>query len=263
LNDENNKELQKLKSKVQELGALLVRESKAYQDLKKMMENQLEMSETRTNQRISQETEVKQLEIERLERANTLLSSEKQQLQAFVNDLKLTKDNLTKEKESALNSLNMAFKQLQQEQKNLELYKTNTEAKFHKELEDSSQRENKLMTEFQSKEILLERILEEKKKIENELKQMKQKYEPTIDSDDEDLPVAKSWVSNDKVSQCPICMNGFSYLNRKHHCRRCGRIFCGNCTKKRVVLPDVNAATPSRVCDVCFDLLSKINSKQV
>ena len=37
------------------------------------------------------------------------------------------------------------------------------------------------------------------------------------------------WIADNKVDKCHKCDINFSFLNRRHHCRLCGRIFCGNC----------------------------------
>ena len=33
------------------------------------------------------------------------------------------------------------------------------------------------------------------------------------------------WIPNEKITNCFKCRSEFSLLNRKHHCRSCGRIF--------------------------------------
>ena len=35
------------------------------------------------------------------------------------------------------------------------------------------------------------------------------------------------WEDDDNAAACRGCRTEFSLLNRKHHCRSCGRIFCG------------------------------------
>lgn len=39
------------------------------------------------------------------------------------------------------------------------------------------------------------------------------------------------WVPNDEAFSCmsPLCRKSFSIFRRRHHCRRCGRIFCRRC----------------------------------
>ena len=42
-------------------------------------------------------------------------------------------------------------------------------------------------------------------------------------------PAVRVWVPDHSVSRCFECEGLFSLANRKHHCRKCGRIYCGQC----------------------------------
>ena len=71
-------------------------------------------------------------------------------------------------------------------------------------------------------------------------------------------PKHTHWVEDTAVSQCqdPRCTSEFGLLMRKHHCRRCGKIFCDSHSLNRMAL-DSDAAPDergelSRVCDACF-----------
>ncbi|KAG8465746.1 hypothetical protein KFE25_005316 [Diacronema lutheri] len=46
------------------------------------------------------------------------------------------------------------------------------------------------------------------------------------------------WVPDEAVSECaaPTCGRPFNRLLRKHHCRRCGRVFCAQCTSHKLHL---------------------------
>ncbi|MDP2438631.1 MAG: FYVE zinc finger domain-containing protein [archaeon] len=37
------------------------------------------------------------------------------------------------------------------------------------------------------------------------------------------------WVTDDSSDVCYKCKEEFSLINRRHHCRFCGQLFCGNC----------------------------------
>ena len=60
---------------------------------------------------------------------------------------------------------------------------------------------------------------------------------------------------------CHVCKKEFGLLNRKHHCRACGEVVCGNCSlNKKVVkvslwgneMGKVDPKKKKRVCDLCF-----------
>ena len=48
-----------------------------------------------------------------------------------------------------------------------------------------------------------------------------------------------------------------SFLSLQHHCRKCGGIFCGACSTKRFPLLDRGFSDPVRVCDKCYNVLTR------
>lgn len=48
------------------------------------------------------------------------------------------------------------------------------------------------------------------------------------------------------------CQSAFSMFNRRHHCRRCGRLVCHSCSQKRMLV-DSYGSILVRVCDDCFE----------
>lgn len=76
------------------------------------------------------------------------------------------------------------------------------------------------------------------------------------------LQTPATWTSDERVTACFECRTEFSFLNRKHHCRVCGRIFCHDCSKFRTNIPSfirhfiANSVGSSgefkRVCTSCF-----------
>jgi Phosphatidylinositol 3- and 4-kinase/FYVE zinc finger len=55
------------------------------------------------------------------------------------------------------------------------------------------------------------------------------------------------WVNDESVDTCYGCSEPFGYLNRKHHCRLCGRIFCQKCSRYSTILPmDILKKIPDR-----------------
>ncbi|KAF2186434.1 FYVE-domain-containing protein [Zopfia rhizophila CBS 207.26] len=49
--------------------------------------------------------------------------------------------------------------------------------------------------------------------------------------------VLPPWQPDSDVRQCPVCSNPFTWINRKHHCRKCGRVVCGTCSPHRITIP--------------------------
>ncbi|KAI0137097.1 FYVE zinc finger-domain-containing protein [Xylariales sp. AK1849] len=45
------------------------------------------------------------------------------------------------------------------------------------------------------------------------------------------------WQPDEESTSCPICHTQFSFLYRKHHCRKCGRVVCANCSPHRITIP--------------------------
>lgn len=45
------------------------------------------------------------------------------------------------------------------------------------------------------------------------------------------------WEQDEMVSTCKICLKDFNVSRRKHHCRRCGGIFCNDCSDNKMPLP--------------------------
>ena len=71
------------------------------------------------------------------------------------------------------------------------------------------------------------------------------------------------WVPFDQAENaCACCGAGFSWettLNSaaqhvcgQHHCRGCGRVVCGACSKKKQCFLQFGIVEPSRCCDACF-----------
>lgn len=79
-----------------------------------------------------------------------------------------------------------------------------------------------------------------------------------------------TWENDEHVKSCPICKHKFGYTLRKHHCRVCGKVVCGNLstkcslnvpisilvTKLEHSFPDeIPNSTPIRMCTDCKDTI--------
>ncbi|OWZ22094.1 hypothetical protein PHMEG_0003260 [Phytophthora megakarya] len=65
--------------------------------------------------------------------------------------------------------------------------------------------------------------------------------------------VSGRWVEDAAARNCAKCERVFSLVNRRHHCRVCGEIFCHACSRTRMVLATNPGEIPrrQRVCDPC------------
>lgn len=73
------------------------------------------------------------------------------------------------------------------------------------------------------------------------------------------------WERDDQANQCRDCQRRFTFILRRHHCRKCGRIFCDRCSSFRVLLdpadivhdpagPEPTGSSSSqRVCHTCYE----------
>ncbi|EON62194.1 hypothetical protein W97_01414 [Coniosporium apollinis CBS 100218] len=73
-------------------------------------------------------------------------------------------------------------------------------------------------------------------------------------------PTRNHWQSDASAPVCtaPVCQKPFSFLDRRHHCRRCGFIFCSQHSSHSVQLNQHALFHPDasfyRACDACFGL---------
>ena len=62
------------------------------------------------------------------------------------------------------------------------------------------------------------------------------------------------WVQGKHYRDCPACKRPFTLLTRRHHCRLCGGVFCGDCSRYKRPIPapySSNSHRPMRVCSYC------------
>ncbi|CAL9778932.1 unnamed protein product [Musa acuminata subsp. burmannicoides] len=65
------------------------------------------------------------------------------------------------------------------------------------------------------------------------------------------------WMPDDSCMVCYECDSQFTILNRRHHCRKCGRVFCAKCTSNFVPanfydIENFREGELIRVCSFCF-----------
>ncbi|XP_055017123.1 zinc finger FYVE domain-containing protein 26 isoform X2 [Boleophthalmus pectinirostris] len=68
----------------------------------------------------------------------------------------------------------------------------------------------------------------------------------------EQPPAQKDWVPDTQHSVCMVCQRErFTMFNRRHHCRRCGRLVCQACSEKKMNVEGC-PGEEVRVCDQCY-----------
>ncbi|CAJ2506158.1 Uu.00g002880.m01.CDS01 [Anthostomella pinea] len=71
-------------------------------------------------------------------------------------------------------------------------------------------------------------------------------------------PTRQHWKSDTEAALCdePSCMRSFNYFTRRHHCRKCGNIFCDSHSASSVPLDQDANYNPkgviSRACAHCY-----------
>ncbi|EPT02761.1 hypothetical protein FOMPIDRAFT_1059042 [Fomitopsis schrenkii] len=77
--------------------------------------------------------------------------------------------------------------------------------------------------------------------------------------------VHAQWERDDAAAECRECRRRFTFLVRRQHCRRCGRIFCDRCSAWRALLDPsdvvrdpadadvVHVHALQRVCQACYE----------
>uniref|UniRef100_A0A914HEN1 FYVE-type domain-containing protein n=1 Tax=Globodera rostochiensis TaxID=31243 RepID=A0A914HEN1_GLORO len=65
--------------------------------------------------------------------------------------------------------------------------------------------------------------------------------------------VGVRWVPDSDCDQCTSCLSPFTLVRRRHHCRNCGRIFCGQCSTNQIAIPELGYDRRVRVCELCHE----------
>jgi len=59
------------------------------------------------------------------------------------------------------------------------------------------------------------------------------------------------WIPDKEAPSCMRCGIKFGFTTRRHHCRRCGQIYCATCCDHKLELPRMCFVDPVRVCKNC------------
>ncbi|XP_077203586.1 zinc finger FYVE domain-containing protein 16 isoform X2 [Paroedura picta] len=64
-----------------------------------------------------------------------------------------------------------------------------------------------------------------------------------------------SWVPDSEAPNCMNCQAKFTFTKRRHHCRACGKVFCGSCCNRKCKLQYMDKE--ARVCISCYESINK------
>ena len=61
------------------------------------------------------------------------------------------------------------------------------------------------------------------------------------------------WITDDDAKICSFCSKNFTLLQRRHHCRICGMIFCIDCINKIIEIKGLDNNNLIKVCEKCYN----------
>lgn len=73
---------------------------------------------------------------------------------------------------------------------------------------------------------------------------------------------AVTWIPNKASTVCMLCSDKFTITQRRHHCRKCGFIVCGACSKTRTVITHIHPTKQLRVCSRCVSSLPSTETQE-
>lgn len=177
---------------MEDMKDIISAKDKLYEELNQMKAEKIILEENWKNDRI------------KLVQENSLLNEKCKESQNIVDEITLNlemKTSKLKDFESKLSEFK-GETELLKESRGLEPNYVNSLLCIQAKLEDT--------------EYGLEELARENQSLQYELEQMS----------------GFSWVEDQTVSSCQDCQAKFTVRLRKHHCRKCGRIFCRVCSAK-------------------------------
>lgn len=206
---------------------------------------------------------VKSLNLELNQTCNTMKQENDQnkvKLNTFLKENEELKTSLNEKQSILLDKIDLFNKQsetiifYEQKSQNLESNLA-IEKNWRMELQTNQDAQNGLISTLNEKLVHLKEIqtkFEHLKHENSNLKQINSDLEKTLEEMgsklgtshlkiDDFKEVSKhvndfQWEQDEKVTNCKLCVKDFNVARRKHHCRRCGGIFCNECSVSTFLL---------------------------
>jgi len=67
------------------------------------------------------------------------------------------------------------------------------------------------------------------------------------------------WQDDNSIKNCNVCSEKFTFLFRKHHCRKCGLIICENCS---IICASITDKDKIRICNKCEQTINIYNKSK-
>ena len=113
----------------------------------------------------------------------------------------------------------------------------------------------------EAKETFVDKLKETINELTNKRESYKRASKIVVMKDGDLGKKAPAWVRDEAVSMCMLCDVLFTKLRRRHHCRACGRVVCGNCSSLKAALEYKNGKL-EKVCEACYRILVKGSSEE-
>ncbi|XP_066550908.1 zinc finger FYVE domain-containing protein 26 isoform X2 [Amia ocellicauda] len=88
-------------------------------------------------------------------------------------------------------------------------------------------------------------------------KTVRRRVIPTEFTPPKKTPDKRNWIPDHTQHVCMVCRKErFTMFNRRHHCRRCGRLVCNSCSTRKMQVEGCREEAV-RVCDQCYSYFNQ------
>ncbi|XP_076363019.1 uncharacterized protein LOC143253288 isoform X2 [Tachypleus tridentatus] len=269
LEDKYQEELQagaRKAADLKEAKQLMVQQKMALQTQVETLKEELKQNNARYKKEINKLEEAVNARKQEADDLRSELAQETQSKQAQQEEWEAKEAQCETQKSILNENLNTLREDLLNEQSKREQF----EKKVDELSGDKLELEAKLDNALDERRVLLERCLNsetECEKLRMMTTELRRKYDDTVAAlqelgrENQTLQIentkhmTRKWADDSEVTHCTTCGKTFTVTVRKHHCRHCGNIFCQECSSKVAMIP--SAKKPLRVCDLCYNLLTK------